>query len=65
MSECFDYSDEELAHDPSGCTAVAALVVHETKTLYVANAGDSRAVMSVEGTAEPLSWDHKPGSRGS
>lgn len=56
-------TDEELMHDPSGCTAVTALLVHDTNTIYVANAGDSRAVMSVSGKAEPMSWDHKPGNQ--
>ena len=42
----------------AGCTAIVALRV-ENK-LYVANAGDSRAVISRGGTAMALSDDHKP-----
>lgn len=42
---------------------MTALIVHDTQTIYVANAGDSRAVMSVAGKAEPMSWDHKPGNQ--
>ncbi|KAI8874588.1 PP2C-domain-containing protein, partial [Backusella circina FSU 941] len=48
-----------FAYDPSGCTAVAALVTPEDQ-IIVANAGDSRAVISVKGSAKPLSYDHKP-----
>lgn len=52
-------SDPAFMHDPSGCTAVAALITEDGK-IYVANAGDSRSVLSLQGTAKPLSFDHKP-----
>lgn len=42
----------------AGCTAVVALV-HQGK-MHVANAGDSRAIVSRTGMAEALSIDHKP-----
>ncbi|KAK1229863.1 Protein phosphatase 2C 2 [Marasmius sp. AFHP31] len=64
LKKAFLGTDEDLlanpAHtrDPSGCTAVAALVTKDK--IYVANAGDSRSVLSVKGEAEPLSFDHKP-----
>jgi serine/threonine protein phosphatase PrpC len=44
--------------DEGGCTAVAVLLMDSV--LYCANAGDSRAVISRSGVAEPLSFDHKP-----
>jgi len=65
MKKAFLGTDEDLladpAHtrDPSGCTAVAALLTHDKK-IYVANAGDSRSVISVKGEHKPLSFDHKP-----
>lgn len=43
----------------AGCTAVVALL-KARKHLYIANAGDSRAVLSRRGTAIALSEDHKP-----
>ncbi|KAJ7069808.1 phosphatase 2C-like domain-containing protein [Mycena amicta] len=64
LKRAFLGTDEDLlanpAHtrDPSGCTAVAALVTKDK--IYVANAGDSRAVISVKGEVKPLSYDHKP-----
>lgn len=46
--------------DKSGTTALCALLEHDTGRLWVANAGDSRAVLCRRGAAVPLSWDHKP-----
>lgn len=43
----------------AGCTAVVALL-KSRKHLYIANAGDSRAVLCRGGTAIALSEDHKP-----
>ena len=51
-----------VAQSQAGCTAVVA-VLHGTD-LYVANAGDSRAVLCREGQAYALSEDHKPGQEG-
>ena len=48
-------------NDPAeakGCTANALLI--KDKTLYIANAGDSRCIMASGGKAFPLSVDHKP-----
>ncbi|EGF98778.1 uncharacterized protein MELLADRAFT_95423 [Melampsora larici-populina 98AG31] len=55
-------SNPEFNNDPSGCTAVAALITHDGRIL-VANAGDSRSVLSVNGVVKPMSYDHKPSSR--
>jgi len=69
LKKAFLGTDEDLladpAHtrDPSGCTAVAALLTHDNK-IYVANAGDSRSVIGVKGQVEPLSFDHKPTNDG-
>ncbi|TCD66613.1 Protein phosphatase 2C 2 [Steccherinum ochraceum] len=50
----------EFARDASGCTAVAALVTKDNR-IIVANAGDSRSVISCSGEVKALSVDHKPG----
>ena len=41
-----------------GCTATAILITHDT--IYCANAGDARTVLSTDGQTIPLSFDHKP-----
>lgn len=54
--------DPEYTNDPSGCTAITALITSDDK-VFVGNAGDSRAIISVNGEAKPLSFDHKPVNR--
>jgi len=58
-----DDLDSEIDMDPydeasAGCTAVVCLVKNDT--LYLANAGDSRAVLCRKGEAIALTTDHKP-----
>ncbi|GAN06897.1 protein phosphatase 2C [Mucor ambiguus] len=52
-------NDNNFAYDPSGCTAVVALLTDDNH-IFVANAGDSRGVISINGMVKPLSYDHKP-----
>lgn len=51
-------SFEESPGADSGCTAVVAVL--KAGRLYVANAGDSRCVVSRGGVAVDMSIDHKP-----
>lgn len=50
--------DDSLKNEQSGSTAVTVII--KNNRVYCANVGDSRAVASVRGVAEPLSNDHKP-----
>ncbi|THH01581.1 hypothetical protein EW026_g1168 [Hermanssonia centrifuga] len=65
LKNAFLGSDAEMKNspsfmrDPAGCTAVAALVTKDGR-IFVANAGDSRSVISVKGEVKALSNDHKP-----
>lgn len=68
LNEAFSLADKELASKKglhSGCTAIVAFVRHETRdgekkrVLYTANVGDARAVLSRDGVASRLSYDHK------
>ncbi|CAG8447302.1 5388_t:CDS:2 [Acaulospora morrowiae] len=52
-------NDTLFQNDPSGCTAVTAVITPDDY-IYVGNAGDSRAVLSVNGEAVAMSDDHKP-----
>jgi len=49
-----------LPDHPIHAGATAVVVVMVGRTITVANAGDSRAVLCRNGTAYPLSFDHKP-----
>lgn len=59
-------ADEDLLKDPvlrndySGCTATSILISKEQQSLVCGNAGDSRTVLSTDGRAKALSYDHKP-----
>lgn len=51
-------NDAILREVQAGTTVIALLI--KDNILYSANAGDSRAVASINGNAVPLSRDHKP-----
>ncbi|XP_034836660.1 probable protein phosphatase 2C T23F11.1 isoform X2 [Maniola hyperantus] len=50
--------EEDMQEKVAGSTAVVVMI--KDNTLYCANVGDSRAIASVRGTVEVLSYDHKP-----
>lgn len=54
--------DDLLKNDHSGCTATTILI--NDKHIVCANSGDSRTVLSINGDAKPLSYDHKPTNEG-
>lgn len=56
--EVAEGSEQQPEQVQAGCTAVVAL--KKGNELYVANAGDSRGVLSRDGQAIALSEDHKP-----
>lgn len=53
--------ENSMQFGPGGSTAVTAIVI-DGKDLWVANIGDSRAVICRNGTAEQLTVDHEPHS---
>lgn len=65
LSASFKQVDAELAQKNggwrSGCTATTALAhrIHGEVTLYVANVGDSRAVILGDGDAKRVTIDHR------
>ncbi|XP_039264892.2 putative protein phosphatase 2C T23F11.1 [Styela clava] len=64
LREGFLQLDDEMMRDPaikddmSGCTAVSILI--KGGKIYCGNIGDSRAISSVRGHVQQLSFDHKP-----
>lgn len=52
--------NQNFNNDRSGATATSVLISQDKGFLICANAGDTRAVLSTDGTAKPLSFDHKP-----
>lgn len=53
-------ADPVLKNDHSGCTATSVLISKLQNLLICANSGDSRTVLSTNGYAKALSYDHKP-----
>lgn len=54
--------DADMRDDDSGCAATSVLITPQS--IYCGNAGDSRTIMSSNGFAKPLSYDHKPSNEG-
>ncbi|CAL1266500.1 unnamed protein product [Larinioides sclopetarius] len=54
--------DENMRDELAGTTAVVILIKHGK--IYCGNVGDSRAVASVAGAVQQLSFDHKPSNEG-
>lgn len=52
--------DEDMKDELAGSTAVIALI--KNNRIFCGNVGDSRAIASVRGQVEQLSYDHKPGN---
>ncbi|CAI5755520.1 unnamed protein product [Candida verbasci] len=51
-----------MKDDESGCAATSIIIT--PKNLICGNAGDSRTIMSINGFAKNLSYDHKPSNEG-
>lgn len=55
-------NDDSMKDDDSGCAAVSVIIT--PKQVICGNAGDSRSIMSINGFAKALSYDHKPSNEG-
>lgn len=51
-----------MRDDESGCAATSAIITPQS--IICGNAGDSRTIMSINGYAKALSYDHKPSNEG-
>jgi len=56
-------TSSEFENDKSGTTAVVGVVDANTNKLFVANTGDSRAIVVHEGRVLSATEDHKPGKK--
>lgn len=54
--------DSDMKEDDSGCAATSAIIT--PSQIICGNAGDSRTIMSINGFAKALSYDHKPSNEG-
>lgn len=52
--------DDTMRDEMAGTTAVVSLL--KGNKIFCANVGDSRAVLSVRGVVDQISFDHKPGN---
>lgn len=70
ISKAYESTDQEILSQSSdlgrgGSTAVTAILING-RSLWIANVGDSRAVLSRKGQAEQMTTDHEPNTeRGS
>lgn len=56
--DCDMLNDDHMKEELAGTTAICVLI--KDKKIFCGNVGDSRAIASVRGTVQPLSYDHKP-----
>lgn len=61
LVNAFQITDDTVQMDGSGCTACAVIVERQTKRIWAANAGDSRAILCRGRQGVPLTVDQKPG----
>lgn len=54
--------DFYMRDDDSGCAATS--IILNNQKIFCGNAGDSRTIMSINGYAKALSYDHKPSNEG-
>ena len=63
IKDCFFQVDHDLSNQPNlincGSTGIVTTIVKD-KYIIVANTGDSRCILSVNGQAKTMSYDHKP-----
>ena len=60
ISKLLGQKEEDEIALGTGCTACVCVIDEKNKKIYFANAGDSRVVLCKNGTAYPMSIDHKP-----